>query len=48
MDVVLKLWKDGFSVGDGPVRDYHDPTNKEFLQSIHQGYVMLALMRICG
>ena len=41
VDVVLKLWKKGFSVDDGPLRDYHDPANKQFLDSIHNGCVIL-------
>ena len=37
VDMVLKLWKDGFSVGDGPLRDFKDPENKEFLDAISKG-----------
>ncbi|KAK3103612.1 hypothetical protein FSP39_020524 [Pinctada imbricata] len=39
VDMVLKLWKDGFSVDDGPLRDFKDPQNKEFLDSISKGEV---------
>jgi len=39
VDCVLKLWKDGFSVDDGPLRDFKDQTNQEFLSSISKGYV---------
>lgn len=37
VDCVLKLWKNGFSVDDGPLRDFKDPANKEFLASISKG-----------
>ncbi|XP_013412074.1 NSFL1 cofactor p47 [Lingula anatina] len=46
IQVVLKLWKNGFSVGDGPLRDYGDPQNKEFLNSIHRGQVPLELIKL--
>ena len=36
-DLVLKLWKNGFSIDDGPLRDFKDPQNKEFLDAIHKG-----------
>lgn len=35
--VVLKLWKTGFSLDEGPVRDYQNPTNKDFLEYIKRG-----------
>lgn len=37
VDVVLKLWKNGFSVDNEPLRDFNDPANKEFLESISKG-----------
>lgn len=43
--VTLKLWKTGFSLDDGPVRDYQDPTNKEFLDYIKRGEVPRELIR---
>lgn len=39
LDVVLKLWKNGFSINDGPLREYHGEENTEFLQSIRKGEV---------
>jgi len=33
------LWKTGFSLDEGPVRDYQNPDNKEFLEYIKRGYV---------
>ncbi|XP_045175339.2 NSFL1 cofactor p47-like [Mercenaria mercenaria] len=38
-DCVLKLWKNGFSVDDGPLRDFKDPANREFLAAISKGEV---------
>ena len=35
--VVLKLWKTGFSLDEGPMRDYQNPANKEFLEYIKRG-----------
>ena len=37
--MVLKLWKNGFSIDDGPLRDFKDPANKEFLDSVSKGFV---------
>lgn len=35
--VVLKLWKTGFSLDDGELRNYSDPGNALFLESIRRG-----------
>lgn len=35
--VVLKLWRQGFSINDGDLRNYEDPANKDFLGSIMKG-----------
>ncbi len=35
--VVLKLWRQGFSINDGELRNYEDPANKDFLGSIMKG-----------
>ncbi|KAL4224590.1 NSFL1 cofactor p47 [Mactra antiquata] len=45
VDCVLKLWKNGFSVDDGPLRDFKDPANQEFLSSISKGEVPHELIR---
>ena len=37
VDCVLKLWKNGFSVDDGPLRDFKADENREFLDSISKG-----------
>ena len=39
----MKLWKNGFSVNDGPLRTFDDEENKEFLDSIRKGYVMASV-----
>lgn len=35
--MVLKMWQNGFSVDDGPLRGYDDEANREFLDSIRRG-----------
>ena len=37
--VVVKFWKNGFSIDAGPLRDFNDPANKEFLDAISRGEV---------
>lgn len=44
-EVVLKLWKEGFSINDGEVRNYSDPENREFLESVRRGEVPQELVR---
>jgi len=41
--VVLKLWKAGFSLDEGELRDYSDPGNALFLESIRRGEIPLEL-----
>lgn len=43
-EVTLKLWREGFSVDDGPLRHYNDPSNKEFLDYVKRGLVPLELV----
>ena len=45
VDMVLKLWKNGFSIDSGPLRDFKDPANKEFLDSIAKGEVPNELIK---
>ncbi|CAG2182920.1 unnamed protein product, partial [Oppiella nova] len=47
-DRVLKLWSNGFSVDDGPLRDYKDPQNEEFLKSVGRGEIPRELTRESG
>ncbi|XP_045430480.1 NSFL1 cofactor p47 isoform X5 [Pipistrellus kuhlii] len=37
--IVLKLWKSGFSLDNGELRSYQDPSNAQFLESIRRGTV---------
>uniref|UniRef100_A0A3Q3WY25 NSFL1 cofactor p47 n=1 Tax=Mola mola TaxID=94237 RepID=A0A3Q3WY25_MOLML len=41
--VVLKLWKTGFSLDNGELRNYNDPGNAHFLEAIKQGEIPLEL-----
>ncbi|KAM3617995.1 uncharacterized protein V6R79_013717 [Siganus canaliculatus] len=41
--VVLKLWKTGFSLDDGELRNYNDPGNANFLEAIRRGEIPLEL-----
>ncbi|XP_048872323.1 NSFL1 cofactor p47 [Brienomyrus brachyistius] len=41
--VVLKLWKTGFSLDEGELRNYSDPSNALFLESIRRGEIPLEL-----
>jgi UBX domain-containing protein 1 len=43
--MVLKLWKNGFSVDDGPVRDFSDPGNRAFLTDIQNGRIPAELVQ---
>lgn len=45
IEVTLKLWKEGFSINDGELRQYTDPGNAEFLSAIKRGVVPTELIR---
>ncbi|XP_013787801.1 NSFL1 cofactor p47-like [Limulus polyphemus] len=45
VDVCLRLWKNGFSVDDGPLREYTDPANKEFFESVRRGEIPRELVQ---
>lgn len=38
-NVKIKFWKNGFSVDNGPLKDFNDPVNKEFLDDIARGEI---------
>ncbi|KAK5648817.1 hypothetical protein RI129_003709 [Pyrocoelia pectoralis] len=42
-EVTLKLWRDGFSLNNGEIRQYTDPEQKEFLDSIRRGEIPVEL-----
>lgn len=46
LDVVLKLWQDGFSIDDGPLRGYTDPESREFLGAISKGEIPQELLKL--
>jgi UBX domain-containing protein 1 len=35
----LHLWRNGFSIEDGPLMTYDDPKNKEILETLNSGFV---------
>ena len=35
--MTLKLWRNGFSIDDGPLRDFVDESNAEFLDAVKRG-----------
>ncbi|XP_031422592.1 NSFL1 cofactor p47 [Clupea harengus] len=43
VNVVLKLWKTGFSLDEGELRNYSDPGNALFLEAIRRGEIPLEL-----
>nr|XP_015206906.1 PREDICTED: UBX domain-containing protein 2A [Lepisosteus oculatus] len=44
-EVVVKLWKNGFTVNDEGLRSYSDDENQQFLDSIKKGELPLELER---
>ncbi|XP_077109132.1 NSFL1 cofactor p47 [Ranitomeya variabilis] len=44
--VVLKLWKNGFSMDEGELRSYQDPSNAQFLEAIRRGEIPGELRRL--
>lgn len=43
--VVLKIWRQGFSINDGELRSLDDPENKKFFESIIRGEIPAELRR---
>uniref|UniRef100_A0A1B0GNQ1 Uncharacterized protein n=2 Tax=Phlebotomus papatasi TaxID=29031 RepID=A0A1B0GNQ1_PHLPP len=46
--LVLKLWREGFSINDGNLRLYEDPANKEFMASMTRGEIPNELKKLGG
>ncbi|XP_038248472.1 UBX domain-containing protein 2B isoform X1 [Dermochelys coriacea] len=46
VQILLKLWRNGFSLDDGELRSYTDPTNAQFLESVKRGEIPLELQRL--
>ncbi|XP_077500314.1 NSFL1 cofactor p47-like isoform X2 [Amblyomma americanum] len=42
---VLKMWRDGFSIDEGPLHAYDDPSSRDFLQAICQGEIPRQLLQ---
>ncbi|MEE6476948.1 hypothetical protein FKM82_011290 [Ascaphus truei] len=36
-DIVIKMWKNGFTINDGELRDYTDAANRQFMDSMRKG-----------
>ncbi|XP_061851650.1 UBX domain-containing protein 2B isoform X2 [Colius striatus] len=46
VQILLKLWRNGFSLDDGELRSYSDPINAQFLESIKRGEIPVELQRL--
>ncbi|XP_018419696.1 PREDICTED: UBX domain-containing protein 2B [Nanorana parkeri] len=46
VEILLKLWSNGFSLDDGELRSYADPVNAQFLESIKKGEIPIELHRL--
>ena len=44
-EFALKMWQNGFSIDDGPLRAYNDQQNKEFLNDVMMGRIPRELVR---
>jgi UBX domain-containing protein 1 len=44
--MALKMWKNGFSIDDGPLRDFNTPENKQFLSDVRNGDVPRELVQM--
>uniref|UniRef100_A0A023GJF2 Protein tyrosine phosphatase shp1/cofactor for p97 atpase-mediated vesicle membrane fusion n=1 Tax=Amblyomma triste TaxID=251400 RepID=A0A023GJF2_AMBTT len=42
---VLKMWRDGFSMDEGPLHTYDDPSSREFLQAVCRGEIPRQLLQ---
>lgn len=37
--IILKLWKDGFTINDSEIRSYDEAENRDFLDAIKRGEI---------
>ena len=44
-EFILKMWQNGFSIDDGPLRAYNDQQNREFLNDVMMGRIPRELVR---
>ena len=42
----ITFWKQGFTVGDGPLHRYDDPANEQVLQELNRGRVPVSLLDV--
>lgn len=42
----ITFWRQGFTVGDGPLNRYDDPNNEEVLQELNRGRVPIAILDV--
>ncbi|TNN07848.1 NSFL1 cofactor p47 isoform 1 [Schistosoma japonicum] len=47
-NVVVKMWRDGFSLDSGPLRSYTDPDASEFFNAIQSGKIPQELLKSAG
>ncbi|EOB06188.1 UBX domain-containing protein 4, partial [Anas platyrhynchos] len=46
VDVIIKLWKNGFTVNDGELRSYADVASQQFLDSVKKGELPFELRKV--
>lgn len=44
-EVVIRMWKNGFTINDGELRDYTDAANRQFMDSVRKGELPPELQR---
>nr|DBA25722.1 TPA: hypothetical protein GDO54_010079 [Pyxicephalus adspersus] len=44
-EVVIRMWKNGFTINDGQLRDYTDAANQQFMNSVRKGELPSELQR---
>lgn len=44
-EVVIRMWKNGFTINDGKLRDYTDAANRQFMDSVRKGELPSELQR---
>lgn len=44
-EVVIRMWKNGFTINDGQLRDYTDAANRQFIDSVRKGELPSELQR---
>uniref|UniRef100_A0A8C5MBP7 UBX domain protein 2A n=1 Tax=Leptobrachium leishanense TaxID=445787 RepID=A0A8C5MBP7_9ANUR len=45
VDVVIKMWKNGFTINDGQLRGYTDSANRQFMDAMRKGELPPELQR---